>query len=288
MQSFNFYFYRVNYIELNLEITPTDMYTDMMTYHLSGAGFEMFEETGNGLKAYIQTHLFDQAAIEAIIADVKSQGCEIEYQFNEIPWRNWNEEWESNYQPEIIDNKLYIRAEFHAPNPDYPMEIVVQPRMAFGTGHHPTTSQVMKVMIKTDFTGKSVLDMGSGTGILAILAFMQGASSALAIDNDANAVENSRENAVRNGYPQMEVELGEGEAIAGKKFDVILANINRNIILQDLHLYNDAMNEGSILITSGYYTDDLPVIKNKAAEMGIQYLHHTSENEWCCAVFEKK
>lgn len=288
MQSIKFYFYRVNYIELNLEITPAEMYTEMITYHLSEAGFEMFEETNNCLKAYIQTSLFNKAAIESIINDVITQGCEITYQFAEIPWRNWNEEWESNYQPEIIDNKLYIRAEFHAPNPDYPMEIVVQPRMAFGTGHHPTTSQVMTVMLKTDFIGKSVLDMGSGTGILAILAFMQGATSALAIDNDVNAVENSSDNALRNGYPQMEVELGEGKAIAGKKFDVILANINRNIILQDLHLYNDAMNEKSVLITSGYYTDDLPVIKNKAEGMGIQYLYHTTEKEWCCAVFEKK
>jgi ribosomal protein L11 methyltransferase len=278
----------VNYTELNLQLNPLELFGEMLTYQLGEVGFEMFEDTPQGFKAYIQTANFNNDAVLEIIDGIKELNCEVSYSIQDIPWQNWNAEWEKNYQPEIIGNKIYVRAEFHEANPSYPHEIIVQPRMAFGTGHHPTTSQVMEAMLDIDFKNKSLLDMGCGTGILAILGMQLGASSAYAIDYDPNSVDNSIENAQRNGYPQIEVALGSSELLEGKSYDIILANINRNIILNDLDKYAAALNAGGLLITSGYYTSDLSVIKNKAAEYHIDYLQHTSQNDWCCATFKKQ
>jgi ribosomal protein L11 methyltransferase len=278
----------VNYTELNLQLKPLELFGEMLTYQLGEVGFEMFEDTPQGFKAYIQTANFNNDAVLEIIDSIKELNCEVTYTIQDIPWQNWNAEWEKNYQPEIIGNKIYVRAEFHEANPSYPHEIIVQPRMAFGTGHHPTTSQVMEAMLDLDFQNKSLLDMGCGTGILAILGMQLGASSAYAIDYDPNSVDNSIENAQRNGYPQIEVALGSSELLEGKSYDIILANINRNIILNDLDKYANSLNAGGLLITSGYYTSDLSVIKNKAAEYHIDYLQHTSQNDWCCATFKKQ
>ena len=277
----------MNYTELNLQLNPLDLFAEMLTYQLGEVGFEMFEDTPQGFKAYIQTANFNQDAVIEIIEGIKELNCEVSYTIQDIPWQNWNAEWEKNYQPEIIGNKIYVRAEFHEANPSYPHEIIVQPRMAFGTGHHPTTSQVMEAMLDIDFKNKSLLDMGCGTGILAILGMQLGASSAYAIDYDPNSVDNSIENAQRNGYPQIEVALGSSELLEGKSYDIILANINRNIILNDLDKYAASLNAGGLLITSGYYTSDLSVIKNKATEYHLDYLQHTSQNDWCCATFKK-
>lgn len=278
----------MNYTELALELNPLEFFSEMLTYQLGEVGFEMFEETPQGFKAYIQTANFNNGAVLEIIEGIKELNCEVTYSVQDIPWQNWNAEWEKNYQPEIIGNKIYVRAEFHEANATYPHEIVVQPRMAFGTGHHPTTSQVMEAMLEIDFQNKSLLDMGCGTGILAILGMQLGARSAYAIDNDPNSVENSIENAQRNGYPQIDVALGSIELLEDKSYDIILANINRNIILNDLEKYAASLNAGGLLITSGYYTSDLSVIKNKAAEYHIDYLQHTSQNDWCCATFKKQ
>lgn len=278
----------MNYTELNLQLNPLELFGEMLTYQLGEVGFEMFEDTPQGFKAYIQTANFNNDAVLEIIEGIKELNCEVNYSIQDIPWQNWNAEWEKNYQPEIIGNKIYVRAEFHEANPSFPHEIIVQPRMAFGTGHHPTTSQVMEAMLDIDFKNKSLLDMGCGTGILAILGMQLGASSAYAIDYDPNSVDNSIENAQRNGYPQIEVALGSSELLEGKSYDIILANINRNIILNDLDKYAASLNDGGLLITSGYYTSDLSVIKNKAAEYHIDYLQHTSQNDWCCATFKKQ
>ncbi|MFM7015029.1 MAG: 50S ribosomal protein L11 methyltransferase [Bacteroidota bacterium] len=277
----------MNYTELNLQINPVELFGEMLTYQLGEIGFEMFEETPQGFKGYVQTSNFNHDETMEIIESVKAMNCDIHYTIQEIPWQNWNAEWEKNYQPEIIANKIYVRAEFHEPNSSYSHEIVVQPRMAFGTGHHPTTSQVMEAMLDIDFKNKSLLDMGCGTGILAILGMQLGARSAFAIDNDPNSVDNSIENAQRNAFPQIEVALGSSELLEGKTYDIILANINRNIILNDIDKYAASLNDGGLLITSGYYTSDLSVIKNKAEEMHLEYLQHTSQNDWCCATFKK-
>lgn len=247
----------------------------------------MFEETVEGMKAYIPAPNFNLETTESDIQELEEMGATISFEMKVIPWTNWNEEWEKNFQPEIINDQIYVRAEFHEPNPGFPYELIVQPRMAFGTGHHPTTALVMSRMLEIDLQGKSLLDMGCGTGILAILSAKLGASPITAVDNDDNCAENTSENALRNGVTEMKVLAGVADDLKGEKYDVILANINRNIILQDLPLYYELMNDEGQLITSGYYLEDLDVIQEKAESLGLKYITHQEKNNWCSASFQK-
>ena len=278
----------MEYLELKLAINPREPYAEILTYHLSEIGFDMFEDTSDGLKAYILAQNYDENNLLQLLKDQSNTSCTVQHEITHIPWKNWNEEWESNFQPEVIADTIYVRAEFHPSNLGYKHELVIQPRMAFGTGHHPTTAQVMELMLSIDFKNKSVLDMGSGTGILALLALQLGAKSALAVDNDDNAVDNSRENAIRNELPQMEALVGESSTIAERKFEIILANINRNIILNDLPFYATMLFRNGILVTSGYYTQDLKIIREKASSLGLNYVKHIVKNDWCCAEFIKQ
>lgn len=275
----------MDYRLLALKIAPLEPFRDLLNYRLAESGFNMFEETDNGLNAYIPEKDYSAEAVAEVLSECRTLGAAIEAEEQLIPWKNWNEEWEKQYQPEIIGNHIYVRADFHPPNPDYPLEIIIQPRMAFGTGHHPTTSQVMALMLTLDFNDKQVIDMGCGTGILAIQAMLQGARSALAIDNDANAVENTRDNVIKNNCTGITVVEGEAGALAGTSCDIFLANINRNIILYDLSAYAATLRQGGELLTSGYYVQDLPLIQKKAATLGLQYVQHTVYNDWCCAQF---
>lgn len=276
----------MDYRLLELKISPLDPFRDLLSYRLAETGFDMFEETEDGLKAYVPEKSYDAHSVDEVFTECRELGATITSVSHVIPWKNWNEEWEKQYAPEIIGNQIYVRAEFHPPNPGYPMEIVIQPRMAFGTGHHPTTSQVMEMMLGLDFQGKKVIDMGCGTGILAIQAMLQGASSALAIDNDPNAVENTRDNVLKNNCSGIDVMEGEAPSLKGKSCDVFIANINRNIILNDLEAYRATMRPGALLITSGYYLQDLPLIRKKAATLGLHETDHTSQKDWCCALFK--
>ena len=276
----------MDYHQIEIKVTPLDPFRDLLSYRLAEAGFDMFEETEEGLKAYCPVKEFLSDVVDELFNECRELGATITADSALIPWKNWNEEWEKQYSPEIIGDHIYIRAEFHPPNPGYPMEIIIQPRMAFGTGHHPTTSQVMEMMLGIDFRNKKVIDMGCGTGILAIQAMKQGASSAIAIDNDANAVDNTRDNVLKNNCSGIDVIEGEAGALKGKSCDIFIANINRNIILNDLEAYRSTMRPGAQLITSGYYVQDLPMIRKKAEELGIHYADHTSQKDWCCALFK--
>lgn len=275
----------MEYVELDIKISPLDPFREYMSYHLAEIGFDMFTETDSGLLAYSPSDAYDEISVNQIIKDGIELGCAVSYSSKIIPWQNWNEEWEKAYQPEVIGGKIYVRAEFHPANPSYPLEIIIQPRMAFGTGHHPTTSQVMEMMLKMDFKGKRIIDMGCGTGILAVLAMKLGAEHAIAIDNDANAVENSKDNVLKNACENIEVFEGEAESLKGLKCEIFIANINRNIILNDLSLYKETMPAGGELITSGYYLQDLAIITKKAKELGFEFIENTVQNEWCCARF---
>lgn len=275
----------MDYRLLAIKISPLEPFRDLLNYRLAETGFDMFEETENGLNAYIPEKDYSPAAVAEVLSECRKLGAAIEAEEHLIPWKNWNEEWEKQYQPEIIGNHIYVRADFHPPNPGYPLEIIIQPRMAFGTGHHPTTAQVMELMLTLDFGDKKVIDMGCGTGILAIQAMLQGARAALAIDNDANAVENTRDNVIKNNCTGITVVEGESAALTGKSCDIFLANINRNIIITDLDAYAATLRQGGELLTSGYYVQDLPLIQKKAATLGLQYVQHTVHNDWCCAQF---
>jgi ribosomal protein L11 methyltransferase len=276
----------VEYIALSLKISPSEPFSDLITYRLGELDYEMFEEQPDGILAYVRSSQFKEEDIRSILDECHSMNCEVSYSYKHIPWQNWNETWEKNFHPEVISNQVYIRARFHPPAPQYPIELIVEPRMAFGTGHHATTRQMMEQMLLLDFRNKTVLDMGCGTGILALLASKLGGSEITAIDNDPNSVSISIENAAENDASNISVIEGEAASIKGV-YDIVLANINRNIILHDLPVYSAAMDHNGQLLTSGYYVDDLDAIKSGCAKNGLNYVHHSEQENWCCALFSK-
>jgi len=281
-----FYFCSMEYMELDCRVTPGGENTEILIAYLGAIGYSMFEETEYGVKAYIDRNLFSQLELDGIPPLLEE--ATIEFKASEPEHKNWNEEWEKNFQPVIIGKDIYVRAEYHTPDPTARFELIIHPRMAFGTGHHATTSLVMEHMLSIDFKGKRVLDMGCGTGILAILAEKMGASEILAIDNDVNAVENTVVNCDINNATQVIAKHGDATTPGDEVFDIILANINRNIILEDLPLYTKNLAAGGTLITSGYYLEDLPMIREKAKSNNLSYTSHSSLDNWCRATFVKE
>ena len=281
-----FYFCSMEYMELDCRVTPTGENTEILIAYLGAIGYSMFEETDYGVKAYIDKNLFSQLELDGIppmLEDVT-----VEFTATVPEHKNWNEEWEKNFQPVIVGSDIYVRAEYHEPKPETRFELIIHPRMAFGTGHHATTSLVMEHMLSIDFKGKKVLDMGCGTGILAILAVKMGAGFVVAIDNDANAVENTEVNCTINQASQVIAKHGDATTPGNDVYDIILANINRNIILEDLPLYTKNLAPGGLLITSGYYLEDLPQIREKAKSNNLSYTSHSSLDNWCRASFVKE
>lgn len=276
----------MDYIELDCRVIPAGENTEILIAYLGELGYTMFEETDYGVKAYINKELFNREEINTIPL-LNKPGVTVEVTVSVPETKNWNEEWEKNFQPVIIGNEIYVRADYHPASPDTRFELIIHPRMAFGTGHHATTSLVMEAMLKIDFHKKKVLDMGCGTGILAILAGKMGASSVLAIDNDPNAVENAIVNCEINHADGVEVQQGDAQTPGDSQFEVILANINRNIILDDIALYTSNLTNNGILITSGYYVEDLPLIREKAKLFGLSYSEHSSLDNWCRTSFVK-
>ncbi|MEY3342431.1 MAG: hypothetical protein RL090_115 [Bacteroidota bacterium] len=277
----------MDYIELTCQ-TGNQSGTDEPLIALLGeVGYEMFEEFDGGLKAYIAQANFKESLLTDLSTGTFLPGVNISCSFMLIPHRNWNEVWESNFEPVVISDRLLIRAEYHLTNPNIGMELVVQPRMAFGTGHHATTHQMLERMLEVDFSGKSVLDIGCGTGILAILAKKLGASNVLAVDFDPNSVENTIENCRVNQVDGVQVNEGTMADVGSDKFHIILANINRNIILQDLTLYEKHLMNGGTLFTSGYYLEDLPLITDAAIGIGLNQITSSSKDNWCCTLFQK-
>jgi ribosomal protein L11 methyltransferase len=201
--------------------------------------------------------------------------------------KDWNAAWEANYEPVLIDGKCYIRAPFHAPMPETEYEIVIEPKMSFGTAHHATTAQMVSYLLETDVHGKAVLDMGAGTGVLAILATMKGASPVTAIDNDEWAYRNGLENAQHNHCEHLKVLLGDASLLGNERYDIIMGNINRNILLQDIPQYVQCMNDGALLFLSGFYEEDLPALHNCCASNGLRYLDHKVKDRWVAARFER-
>jgi ribosomal protein L11 methyltransferase len=203
-----------------------------------------------------------------------------------MPDKDWNELWEASYQPVVVNERCRVRAPFHEPDPSYDFDLVIEPKMSFGTANHETTAQIIQLMLETDFQGKEVLDMGSGTAVLAILAKKLGAARTVAIDNDEWAYRNAFTNIGLNGISDIEIVLGDALSIQGR-FDVVLANINRNILLRDMQHYVEAMRPAAHIFFSGFYTEDLPSIKEEAERLGLRYCRHLSRNNWVAAEFVK-
>ncbi|HMM12089.1 MAG TPA: 50S ribosomal protein L11 methyltransferase [Bacteroidales bacterium] len=274
------------WLELSFAIADEDM-ADLLADALGEVGFDSFETSEAMLKAYVDENLFNKDAVHEILKQPFFRGVEW-ISTLPMPERNWNQVWESNYDPVIINERCRVRAPFHAPDNAYEYDLLIEPRMSFGTAHHETTSLVMKLMFTFSPAGKRVLDMGCGTAILAILAMKMGAKSAVAIDIDQWAYENAIDNVAINDVNHVSVELGDVRLLACRTFDYMLANINRNILLADMKHYAQCLLSGGYLIISGFYEDDLPAIQAEAASNCLNYVQHISCNRWVAAVYYKR
>ncbi|MBN8825001.1 MULTISPECIES: 50S ribosomal protein L11 methyltransferase [unclassified Spirosoma] len=276
----------MNYIELQLHLSPD--YTDILTAELAELGFESFVETDEGLNAYIAESDFEELAIQELIEKYAAQTA-IAYEVSSLEKRNWNAEWERDYEPIEVAGQVRVRASFHPLDARFRYDIVINPKMSFGTGHHETTAMMLEQQLGLDFAGKTVLDVGSGTGILAILAIKMGASAALAFDIEEWAVENARENAELNDCSQVTVFQGTiADVKAVEPFDIILANINRNVLLAEIPTYTTRLMQNGYLIVSGFYESDAPDIEQKAIESGLTLMNQLTKNQWTSLAFIKR
>ncbi len=281
----------MKYFEVTFTTKPcSETVNDVVSALAGEIGFESFVEWENGVQAYVQQALFDEASLKAMVADFPLPDTEITYTIKEADDKDWNEEWEKNFfQPIVIGDRCCIHSTFHKDTPKTEYEILINPQMAFGTGHHETTSSIIRELLNADLQDKSVLDMGCGTSILAILASMRGANPVTAIDIDDWCVNNSRDNLTLNNIRNVTVELGDASLLAGRQpFDVIIANINRNILLADMPRYATCMHPGSELFMSGFYVEDIPAIREKAESLGMTFLHHREKNRWAAVKFIMK
>jgi len=277
----------MNYIGVNFHFKSGDVQNEILMAFLSELEFESFEEKEDGVLAYVQEPLFNEDTIKELLK-TNLPTMDIGYTFEKIGDKNWNEVWESNYPSVTIAGQCYIKAPFHESDPNIKYELLIEPQMSFGTAHHETTSQILEYILEHDFEGETVLDMGCGTGVLAILAAMKGAKQIEAIDNDVWAYRNSVQNVERNGFPDIKVIQGDANDLKGKTFSVIFANINRNILLRDIPYYAEALTDNGRIYFSGFYDEDLKAIQEKATESGLKFINNKSKNRWVAAYFEKK
>lgn len=273
-----------NYLEFNFKINPLQPWNEILMAELIEIGFDSFTEEHDGILAYVQKGLFNEEDLKNVWL-LNSDEVEITYEFKEMPNINWNEEWEKNFQPINVADKVYIRADFHEPS-ETMHEIVITPKMSFGTGHHPTTHLMIQQMLEMDFEGKTVLDMGCGTSVLAIFAKQKDAERVVAIDIDEWSVTNSIENAEKNGV-ELEISQGTAENLGAEKFDIILANINRNILISDIPTYVSVLNEGGQLLLSGLCFFDVDDILEVCTEQNLKLTNKQQREEWISLLLEK-
>ncbi len=273
------------YIGYHFQISPLELGSEILIAELGEKAFESFIETETGISAYVQKDLWNENIFEDIQI-LSNPEFTISYSFEEIEQVNWNEEWEKNFEAIEVDGKCHVRAPFHEKtNAEY--DIVIEPKMSFGTGHHETTHMMIQHILETDCTNKKTLDMGCGTAILAILAEMKGAQPIDAIDIDNWCYLNSIENAERNNCKHISVYEGDADLLVGKRYDIIIANINRNILLNDMQTYVDCLNENGLLFLSGFYTEDIPVISESCVSKGLTYIKQFERNNWVALKFTK-
>lgn len=282
----------MDYIEVQIEITPfSEDFSDIVVAHIEELGFESYVTEAPYLKAYIPVEQFSERNLKLLLSGIDRDLFELSYTTNYIKEQNWNAVWEASFEP-IVIGKCTVKAHFHKGLPRTKYTITITPKMAFGTGHHQTTSLMMEVMQKEEkfIRDHKVLDMGCGTGILAILAAkMKSATPVHAIDIDPTAVFSVRENAWKNRvHEKIDSRCGDASLIQAGKYDIILANINRNILLQDMGTYTRGLLPGGVLVISGFYTQDLQMLTEEASGCGLEYEYHLEKENWVAAKFTKK
>ena len=276
----------MNYYACSFSNPENEILKDMFMELLGTIGFDSFMDTDEGFEAYCQEPALDEEELNGIMqmeqfANVKLLKKEL------IPDQDWNATWEASYEPVIINEFCRIRAPFHKVEGSYKYDLIIEPKMSFGTAHHETTSQIIELMLQSDFTGLNLLDMGSGTGVLAILAKKLGSATTVAIDNDEWAYRNALDNIRLNDENDIIVELGDATSLNDRQFNVILANINRNILLRDMKEYVKCLVDGGKIFFSGFYEEDLVLITKEAERLGLTYSNHVTKNNWTAAVFVK-
>lgn len=278
----------MDYTKITININPPEEWLrDVLTAQLGEIGFESFLETESGVEAYIPAALYHEDNIFEVIKSFE-EDFTFEVHREVIKSRNWNELWEKNYfKPLVIKGDCVIRAPFHTEFPKTKYEIVIEPNMAFGTGNHETTSMMVETILENDIQNKTVLDMGCGTGILGILAAMKGAKKVTAIDIDEWSFNGAGENAALNFIKNMTVKQGDASLLGDEKFDIILANIHKNVLINDLPAYSKVLLPGGMLVMSGFYTEDMQDIKNKAEESGLKEIGYKTKNNWVAYSFKK-
>ena len=279
-----------DYIEVRFDLTPcNETETDVLAALLCEIDYESFVPDESGLVAYVKKELFDELKIKTILTEFPFDN-DISYKYEIVEGQDWNSEWEKNYfKPIIVKDQCVIHSSFHKDIPSLPYDIVIDPKMAFGTGHHATTSLIIEQLLEMDLVDKSVVDMGTGTGILAILASMRGASQITAIEIDPMAHANAIDNLKINNAESINLILGDASSLNKvKNIDVFIANINRNIITQDISAYASTLHSGSVMLLSGFYESDIPVIMEYARPLGLTYHSHTVKNDWSCLYLVKE
>ena len=274
----------MNYIEVAVTIEPKEQGSDVLIAKLSELGFESFVETEQGFLAYIQEEEYSEEEVELTIGDFLDL-FKIKFMSKIIPKQNWNKEWESNFQPIDVDGKCYIRAPFHEKKPGYLLDIIIEPKMSFGTGHHDTTQLMIQILMLLNVKNKALLDMGCGTGVLAIAASMLGANPITAIDIDDWSFENTIENLAKNNINNALVHKGDAQILEGKIFHTILANINKNVLLADMSVYKKVLEKNGNLVLSGFFETDISEIKTKAEDLGFKYEGSYISNKWAALHF---
>ena len=277
----------MNYVEVSFTLQPLLPAREVLVVELAERGFESFVETDEGLKAYIQEPSFTPDVLQELMAQaIPEQRLEVSTAI--IEDQNWNAQWESSFDPIIVDEQCLIRAPFHSEEKRFTYTITIEPKMSFGTGHHATTHLIVSAMLPMDCAGKNVLDMGCGTGVLAILAELRGSKNIDAIDIDEWAYENTLENIERNACRYIRTLQGGAEAIpSDARYDLILANINRNILTRDMHYYAERMNAEASILFSGFYESDQQEIKQCAESLGLRFVSANSRNEWTMMHFQR-
>lgn len=274
----------MDFIELKVKCAPD--FAEILMAELSEMGFNSFVEVENGFDAYIDEDDYSEDALQEIYERYKAL-TQFSYDLNKIQKRNWNEEWEKNYEPIIVEDYCIVRASFHTISKNYPIEIIINPKMSFGTGHHATTWLMLKQQIDLDLDQKIILDAGCGTGILGIFSSLKGAKEVHACDIDEWPVENSIENIALNSLSNIKVYLGTVKEIPKPlKYDVILANINRNVLLSEISLYASLQLSKGILLLSGFYDDDVADIEQECNRWGYKKTNTLIKDKWASCRFE--